>query len=337
MPSFAPILAIAFSCALTAAAAWAATLGIRTLLVRHGIYDAPNPRSSHSEPRPRGGGAALLAVAAIAWLVAGSLLDGLRTTALVLAPTVGLAAVSLLDDVRGLPPLPRFAAQVAAVALALSLLDLGPVFQGCLPLWLDRLIAGLAWLWFVNLFNFMDGIDGISGVETIGVGVGLALVGTVAGAAAGWVLPPLLLAAAAAGFLVLNWQPSRIFLGDTGSIGLGFLLGWLLLDTAAAGLWAPALILPGYYLADATITLLRRLFRGEKVWRAHREHAYQRAVDAGWSHARTALWIAGANVLLVGCAVLAAVVSPIAGLIPGVAVVAALLRKLAGVAQPSAS
>lgn len=339
MAQVAPFVVLIAACAATALAAWAATAGLRRLLLRWGVFDAPNPRSSHAVAKPRGGGLAVVLVVAGAWLalaaVAGA--PGAAGAGPVLALALALAAVSFFDDVRGLPALPRLAAQVAAVAAGLVVLDAGPVFQGWLPLWLDRLLAGLAWLWFVNLFNFMDGIDGISGVETISIGAGLALVGAVAGWSPAQIGPPLVLAAAAAGFLVLNWAPSRVFLGDAGSIALGFLLGWLLLQTAAAGLWAPALILPGYYLADATLTLLRRLARGERVWRAHRQHAYQRAVDAGRSHAEVCVWIALANAGLLAGALLAVAVSPPLGLIVAGAVVAALLRHLARAAQGSGS
>lgn len=278
---------------------------VRASLIRFGVYDAPNARSSHSQLKPRGGGIAVLAVVLPAWLAAAWGLGDVEEAVALVALTAGLAGLSLIDDVRGLPPAVRFPAQIAAVGLGLWALDLAPVFQGWLPGWLDLALAALAWLWFVNLYNFMDGIDGITGVETLAIGLGLGLVGLVAGlgptSASGVV--PWLLAGAAAGFLVWNWAPSKIFLGDVGSVPLGFLLGALLLQAAAAGQWAPALILPAYYLVDATVTLLRRAARGEKVWRAHREHAYQRAVQAGLSHGAVALRIAAVNGVLLVCAI----------------------------------
>jgi UDP-N-acetylmuramyl pentapeptide phosphotransferase/UDP-N-acetylglucosamine-1-phosphate transferase len=107
------------------------------------------------------------------------------------------------------------------------------------------------------------------------------------------------LAAAAIGFLAWNWHPARIFLGDSGSVPLGYLLGWLLLRLAGEGLWAPALILPAYYWADATLTLLKRAARGEKIWQAHRQHFYQQAVQGGASHAQVAMMIVTANLCLI--------------------------------------
>ena len=182
------------------------------------------------------------------------------------------------------------------------------LFEGALPLWLERLIAGVALFWMINLTNFMDGIDGITGVETTAIGLGIAIVAAVGGLAIGRVdLAPLglALAATAAGFLFWNWHPARIFMGDVGSVPLGFFTGWLLIAAAADGAWAPALILPAYYLADATITLARRAARLEPVWQAHRQHYYQRAALAGWSHDRIALAVGALDIVLIGTALLA--------------------------------
>ena len=216
-----------------------------------------------------------------------------------------LAAVSFVDDLRGLAQWVRFLVQAIAVIVAVQLLA-GAVFQGLLWSWLDTAIAAVVWLWFINLFNFMDGIDGIAGVEAIGIGVGLYAIGAAFMPIAADFGQGLAIAAAMAGFLVWNWHPARIFLGDVGSIPLGFLLGWLLLDLAASGLWQAALILPLYYLADATLTLLRRLLRGAVVWQAHREHCYQVAVQRGRRHSTVAGAVALVNAVLVVLAFVAA-------------------------------
>ncbi len=301
-----PILSISF--AAVALLSWAATWAVLRALVRFGVYDRPNPRSSHEQAKPRGGGLALLPVLLIAWIAAASWLGAVPTGfwAVVSAAAV-LAVVSWIDDLRSLPVVLRLAVQVLAVGLALAAMDgAGPVFQGLLPPLLDRLAAGFLWLWFVNLFNFMDGIDGIAGVEAGSLGLGLMLVGAVAAWPGIHVALPALLVAATLGFLVWNWAPAKLFLGDVGSVPLGYLLGWLLLVAAMNGAWAPALILPLYYLADATITLARRGARGAKVWRAHREHFYQRAVQGGASHGRVAAQVLACNATLVVLAVLAA-------------------------------
>ncbi|HLO78725.1 MAG TPA: glycosyltransferase family 4 protein [Magnetospirillum sp.] len=299
-------------------------------LKRRQILDRPNDRSSHTLPTPRGGGLATTPVLAAILMALGWHISSARLGVLGLGALV-LLAVSWLDDRKGLPALPRFLAHAAMVALFLILAggDL-PVFGGVLPLWADRLAAGVAWLWFVNLYNFMDGIDGITGVETTSLGLGIAVVATLAEGLAVFDVIPAGLAAAAvgAGFLVWNWHPAKVFLGDSGSVPFGYVLGGLLLVLAMQGQLAAALILPGYYVADATITLGRRALNGEKVWQAHRKHFYQRAVQGGKRHDQVALAILAGNVALVGAAVLAAAGQAWLGVAAGAAVVAGLLALL---------
>jgi UDP-N-acetylmuramyl pentapeptide phosphotransferase/UDP-N-acetylglucosamine-1-phosphate transferase len=286
------------------ASAWAATGAVTRWLTRRAILDRPNARSAHARPTPRGGGIGLLAGLVVGWLGAAALLPGGDAGAVggVLLAALLLAGASFIDDLRGLPVAIRLLAQVLAVAWGVASLDPGElVFQGPLPGELDRLATALAWLWFVNLFNFMDGIDGISGVEAATVGIGVALVAWFAGSFA-TVGQGATLAAAALGFLVWNWHPAKVFLGDVGSVPLGLLLGWLLIRLALDGAWAAALILPAYYWTDASLTLLRRLARGAPVWRAHREHFYQRALDHGFGHADVARQVLAANLVLIALA-----------------------------------
>ncbi len=309
----------------TALAAFALTWVVLKVLRRRRILDHPNERSSHQNPTPRGGGIAIVAVvlaaAALIALLAAPAPAGLWP---VLAGAGLLAGISWLDDLKRISALPRLAAQIAAVAAGLALLPAeNLVFQGLLGELPDRLLTGLVWVWFINLFNFMDGIDGIAGVEAACIGAGLFMVLQGLGSHAGLGLIALAISGAALGFLWWNWQPARIFLGDVGSVPLGYLLGWLLLSAAAAGAWAPALILPLYYLADASLTLVRRLLRGERIWAAHRQHAYQRAVRGGMSHARVVRLIAAGNVALIGLAVVAGGGWPLAAL--GAAVFVVLL------------
>ena len=318
--------------ALTGLAAWSATALALRFLDWRAILDRPNERSSHQRPTPRGGGIALVPVILLAWTAVGAASGAGLLHWIVVAAAAFLAAVSWLDDVRGLPPGPRFAAHIAAVAVVLALLPVDRlVFQGILPPILDRAAAGLLWVWFANLYNFMDGIDGITGVETTSLGIGVAIVATLGSglSAAGVPMAPLGLALAAAsiGFLLWNWHPARIFMGDVGSVPIGFLAGWLLIGLAASGAWAAALILPAYYLADATITLARRALRLEAVWRAHREHFYQRAVAAGRSHDAVATAIGGLDLLLIGLAA-AAGRAPTIALAATIAATAAFLVAL---------
>ncbi len=323
-----PVLVLA--CAAAAFLAWAATWAVLRSLIRLEVYDRPNPRSSHAQPRPRGGGLALVPVVLFTWIAAASWLDAApRGFWLVLAAAAGLAVVSWFDDLKGLAAGLRLAVQALAVAIGLAAMEGGgAVFQGLLPPLLDRVAAALLWLWFVNLFNFMDGIDGIAGVEASSLGLGLVLVGVLAGWPDASVALPALLAAATLGFLVWNWAPAKLFLGDVGSVALGYLLGWLLLGAAVNGDWAAAAILPLYYLADATITLVKRGARGAKVWRAHREHFYQRAVQGGASHGRVAIQVLACNAVLIVLAGAAAVGYPWTALAGAVLAVAVLLAAL---------
>ncbi|MDK9721123.1 MAG: glycosyltransferase family 4 protein [Rhodospirillales bacterium] len=303
-------------------------------LIAKAILDRPNERSSHSTPTPRGGGLAVMAVILLAWLALG-LRPGAPPGLWIVIPGAALlVGLSWRDDRKNLPPLTRLLIQAALVGCGLLALPEGPVFQGWLPWWLDRLTAALAWLWFVNLFNFMDGIDGITGVETVAIAVGVALLVNLAALHPDFEALALVLAAAAIGFLIWNWHPAKVFLGDSGSVPLGFLLGWLLLTLAALGLWAAALILPAYYLADATLTLLKRACRREKIWQAHRSHFYQQAVQSGLSHARVSTYIALADGVLMALAV-SSLESPGLSLAWAVAVVVLLLALLGRKAKAS--
>ena len=316
---------------LIALASWAATAAVLRLLLAWQVFDEPNERSSHHVATPRGGGLAVVAVVLLAWVGGALWLHPVATGFwAVLGGMTFLAAVSWLDDLRSLPAGLRFAVQAAAVLTALWASGDGAlVFAGFLPPLLDTLLVALLWLWFINLFNFMDGIDGIAAIECLCVAGGLALCaalgnpgGSLGGDLVFWSAG---LAAAALGFLPWNWAPARIFLGDVGSIPLGYLLGWLLIllaaggsgaeagggETggrgagAAGGAWAAALILPLYYLTDASWTLFRRLLRGEAPWKSHREHLYQQAVQRGFSHAAVTTRVLVCNAFLVVFAVLA--------------------------------
>lgn len=240
--------------------------------------DEPNARSLHTTPVPRTGGIGLLLGIAAGWALAGA---GLSWAVWVAAAVV--IAISLLDDLRGLSAAVRLAAHLFAAALAAMAL-----LGGESPL----LVAGaiLAIGWMCNLYNFMDGSDGLAG--------GMALSGFLAYAVAAWLagstqfaLLNLAIAAAAAGFLAHNFHPARIFLGDAGSVPLGFLAatlglsGWLQRDWTW---WFPLLVFSPF-IVDASVTLARRLLAGARVWEAHRDHYYQRLVQLGLGHRNTAL------------------------------------------------
>lgn len=306
-------------------------------LRRRAVMDIPNERSSHKVPTPRGGGLVVTLVVVIGWGIAIALLGSgpyMVAASVVLGGAAVLGALSWIDDRVNLPRRLRFPVHVAAVAAALAVLPADAVvFQGVLPVWADRVVTGLAWVWFVNLYNFMDGIDGISGVQTASIGLGIAglALGLGVGVASG--LPVAVLgtiaAGAAIGFLMWNWHPAKVFLGDVGSIPLGYLLGWLLLVLALSGWLAVAFILPAFYLADATLTLLLRAARGGPVLAPHREHFYQRAVhQGGLRHDQVVVRVLAGNVVLVAAAVVAAAGAPAVGSTLALGVVGALLLRL---------
>ena len=296
---FIDFTSLALLFAASALATFVGTGALLPFLRAWAILDHPNERSSHQNPTPKGGGIVVVGVVLLIWIGVGLHLEaGPFLTWIIPGTAAALAALSWIDDLRGLPPIVRLLVQIAAVAIVLSLRPGSDLFfQGLLPPALDPFVAGLLWVWFINLFNFMDGIDGITGVEALIIGLGLGLIGSGAAAMLG-----LIIAGAALGFLKWNWHPAKVFLGDVGSVPLGFLLGWLLLDLAAAGHWAAALILPAYYLADATTTLIRRAIKGEKVWQAHRQHFYQQAVQRGLSHGAVSGAIFAVGIALVGLA-----------------------------------
>ena len=315
---------------LAAALSCLATRAVLAVLRRAAILDHPNDRSSHAVPTPRGGGIAVVAsivVASLGWSWVTGQAGNDQTgggLGIALALAIGLSVLSFVDDLRNLSAGIRLAAHFLAVAGGLWALGGHGAFAAYLPQPLDLALTALAWLWFINLYNFMDGIDGIVGSETaaIAVGVGgLAMLGLAPSILLG---PSAAILGAAFGFLVWNWHRAKIFLGDSGSIPLGFLIGYLLVATAQPGgpALAAALVLPLVFVLDASITLLRRLARGKKPTEAHREHAYQRATQGGWPHDRVCLAVIAANAGLIALAWLVAPVQPWLSVALGIALAA---------------
>jgi UDP-N-acetylmuramyl pentapeptide phosphotransferase/UDP-N-acetylglucosamine-1-phosphate transferase len=286
----------------------------------------------HTAPVVTGAGAAIIASAIAIWVASSpGALKGDQV--LLLGAAALLAGVSWFDDHGGgLSPGLRLATHLAAVALLLLSLEQDQRIVPSIPLVAERLLLGLAWVWFINLFNFMDGIDGLAGSETVVIALGYFLVITSAGMEGGLTKLGVIIGAAAAGYLIWNWHPARVMMGDAGSIALGFLLGWLMIDLALRGLWAASVILPLYFAADATLTLAARMVRAEKPWQPHRAHFYQRAVLAGASPAAVVSRITVANFALVMLAVLS-IRFPAFALAGAVAVVTALIAHLAWLAR----
>jgi UDP-N-acetylmuramyl pentapeptide phosphotransferase/UDP-N-acetylglucosamine-1-phosphate transferase len=259
------------------------------------LLDHPNERSLHTRPTPRTGGVAILAgllsAALFGWIgPGGPTLDFGLVVGVAL-----LAVLSFLDDRYGLPVGVRLPGHLAASALlvfgGLSLPALSlPGWEWPWPTWIGTSFSLLFLIWMVNLYNFMDGMDGFAaGMAVIGYGT-FALLGYLAGNQS-FILLSLVVAAAAGGFLLFNFPPARIFMGDTGSSVLGLLAGGLSIWGVRDGVfpfWV-ALLVFSPFIVDATATLLRRLRRGERVWEAHKTHYYQRLVQSGWGHRKTVL------------------------------------------------
>lgn len=269
------------------------------------IMDTPNARSSHQFPKPRTGGIAIFIAflcGYLAWTwLSGARLEG-KDNVCVLAGAAAFFLLGLVEDIRHLPEWFRFLMQatlslaVAATGPKLDSLEIPGLGVRALP---PALALGLTTFWytgFVNLFNFLDGIDGYAAGEAALVGLMMAAV-----SAPLW---PLLVSASALGFLLLNRQPSRIFMGDSGSYLLGYLLAVLSVigstRSAAPVPFAVYVLFLGTFIADATVTLARRIVRGERWFKAHRSHYYQKLTDLEFSHGQVSLMNLGMTTLLGG-------------------------------------
>ncbi len=256
------------------------------LLVRYTVA-RPNVRSSHKAPTPQGGGIAVIGATTI--VIAGTLIAAPtlfidpRQTAITFTAALGLAIVGITDDVRPLEALPRLILQTLAVAVVITALPETLRIFPLIPWWLERALLLVAGIWFVNLVNFMDGIDWMTVAEVVPISAALTAFGLIGALPPDATVVAIILCGAMIGFAPFNRPVAHLFLGDVGSLPIGLLVCWLLILLATYGHLTAALLLPLYYLADATITLFMRLARGEQVMQAHRNHYYQRAKDAGFS------------------------------------------------------
>jgi UDP-N-acetylmuramyl pentapeptide phosphotransferase/UDP-N-acetylglucosamine-1-phosphate transferase len=297
-----PILLVA-AALLTGALIWV----LHPLLRRYALA-RPNARSSHREPTPQGGGMAVIGAAltltAIAVLIAPKLgWPAFTAMAPLFAATLLLAVVGAVDDIVTLEAMPRLLLQLVAVLLVVLALPNELRAVSWLPFWLERALLVFGALWFVNLTNFMDGIDWITIAEVGPVTAALGFLGLYGALPEAATLVAFALLGAMLGFAPFNKPVARLFLGDVGSLPVGLLLAWLLIQLAAAGHLAAALLLPLYYLADATITLLRRLANGERIMQAHRSHFYQRATNNGLTVMQIVARVFAVNIVLAGLAI----------------------------------
>ena len=312
---------------------------LRPWLERYAMV-RPNARSSHYQPTPQGGGiAVVMATLVVAWgavVLSPTLLHNQAGQFLaVTAATALLAVVGAIDDIRPLPAAARLALQCIGVGAVITALPNELQILPHVPWSMERACLLLAGVWFVNLVNFMDGIDWMTVAEVVPVTGAIVVLGL-----AGAVEPlPAFLAAALVGAMIgfapFNKPVAQVFLGDVGSLPIGLLLGWLLVQLAARGHVAAALILPLYYLADATITLAGRIVRGEPFWQAHRTHFYQRATNCGLTVPGIVTRIFVANLALAALALITVAahnfVVSLAMLSAGALIILWLLATFAGV------
>jgi UDP-N-acetylmuramyl pentapeptide phosphotransferase/UDP-N-acetylglucosamine-1-phosphate transferase len=309
---------------------------LKPALARYALA-RPNARSSHKIPTPQGGGIAVVA-ATLAGVLAGAALASIAPDMLLAlwplgAAAVLLAAVGAGDDIFHIPVGPRLILQVVAVGLVLAALPDDARVIPQLPWWLERAALLIGGVYVVNLVNFMDGIDWMTVAEVVPVTAGLCGLFWLGALPLRDAVIAAALLGAVAGFAPFNRPVAKLFLGDVGSLPIGLLMFWLLLQLATRGQVAAALLLPLYYLADATVTLGRRLAKGENVLQAHRSHFYQRATDLGFSVGEVVARVFAVNLVLAALAIVSvsasSPLSPIIALGLGIAIVATLLIHLA--------
>lgn len=269
-------------------------------------------------PAPSGGGVAVVMAMIICLMVADI------NYAIILSLFL-LAALSLLDDLIGVPGPVRLLVQVLAVLISLEVMP-HLFFGGLFPGWLDKAIILVLWVWMINIFHFMDGIDGITPTEMICVGIGLCGITIVNGTfPTSLSSGSLILFAVAWGFMWWNWHPAKIRLGDVGTAPIGFFVGYLLLLAIQAGYGYAAAILPAYYVSDATITLLYRASKGRKMWVRHSEYYYRKAVSTGRRHDVVVRYVFGVNLLLILLAIFSVINPELAVFFMGLAYMAVFM------------
>lgn len=332
-----PLLTVFFIC--FALSALLVPVAIHYLLHRD-IMDTPRVQSSHEELTPRGGGIGVLPIVlgGWIWLLANNHISW-PTHASWIAVIIGALIISYLswrDDIHeeGLSVRARLVIQILAVALPLVFwpLKMGHVLPAWVPDGVERFLLVIGWMWFLNLFNFMDGINGISGMQAMSISLGIVVL-AVTGAIivpTGIPMAAIMIAGAAGGFLLWNARPkAKVFLGDVGSIGLGYCLAWLLIIVAAQDYLIVCILLALVYLSDATFTIVKRGLQGKKIWQAHREHCYHKAtVKGALTHLQTVGTIVTMNIILIGLAFAAAYkwMHPFAAMGTGLVLVAIMLR-----------
>ena len=277
-------------CATAALLSFVGTYSLRHLSETFGKSRQPNERDNHNKPIPKGAGIAVM-ISAISFLCV------IGTNGNVLFALTMLTFISAIDDYKGLSPLTRFIFHVMAAILIVS--QLPTQIAPMIPFAVEYVILVLGLVWFMNMYNFMDGIDEITAAQTTIICLGLIMAALIVPNVHNAIsYDSMVIISSIAGFWYFNRHPATIFLGDSGSIPLGALIGWLLISLASKGLWVEALMLPAYYMTDSGLTFTKRLLAGHKPWEAHSEHAYQTYVRSGHAHNKAVKILTIYNILL---------------------------------------
>ena len=254
-------------------------------------------RAGYKKPPLTGGGIAVVMALIICLLVA-------DINYCIIFSMFLLTAIALLSDLIDIPLPVRLLVQLLAVLLVVNVVPIpnfGHIFSATFPVWLNKSITIILWMWFINLFSLMDGIDGMSPMEMICIGMGMCLITVLSGSIFPDTLSSyaLIVVTAGCGFLWWNWHPAKILMGEVGSIPIGFLLGYLLLLTITSGYPYAAAILPAYHVSDATLTAIRRLYKGKKLFTPYPDYYYLRALRSGRKQDAVVRYIFGINFLLI--------------------------------------
>jgi len=253
------------------------------ILKKINAFDLPNKRSSHTLPTPKGAGIAIIFSFIFLYFLFIEQLNIIFLFSIII-----LTSISFINDYKQLSAIFRLATQSIVIFIILffwpPIKDL-TVFNYVIPIWSEKILIFFTLLWFVNLFNFMDGIDGITGIQCLIISIGTVISFYISGETSNLELFLCgFISGASVAFLIWNWFPAKVFLGDAGSIPLGFINGLLMLMLCKNDLWFVALILNSYYFSDATYTLIKRIIMRKKPWEAHKEHFYQLAIQKGAKH-----------------------------------------------------
>lgn len=261
------------------------------LLIKYNIVDIPKERKNHNIPTPTGGGIAIIVSFIIGFIIIEStIFHQIKYSIKIIPLTLTLAIVSFFDDIKHINILIRLFIHILASAILVFTTNLTPIFHGFIPIIIDQLLAIIALITFINIYNFMDGIDGITISQTIYFCLIMLILcylkQDIISHAFFVIITMFLILGCSIAFIYYNWHPAKIFLGDVGSISLGFLMGICIIVIASSSfhLLLSCVIMSLYYLSDSIMTIIARLINKEKIWEPHNKHFFQQALKKGMSH-----------------------------------------------------